>query len=120
MRLSYFIFSFIAVPRIVGVESTPDPRIRERFFIQCMFTGIPVPHTIVWRKGNRKINTTDNHYQVVVIQARNNITSSRLEVFPDSSEFSGVYECVISNDAGSDNTSIHIDLKGKLHVQFGK
>ena len=54
--------------------------------------------------------TTDDRYNIVNLPA----SSSRLETsIKTSGEFNGLYECIITNDAGSDNRSVYIELEGK-------
>lgn len=38
------------MPRITGVDVTPNPHVGEPFFIECTVDGIPSPN-IVWVKG---------------------------------------------------------------------
>ena len=93
------------------MASTPDPQIGQPFYIECMFTGIPAPQ-VTWRKDQDVINTTDGRYEVTTIPT----SSSRLETSANlnpNSESNGLYECIVTNNAGSDNTSFVIELKGK-------
>ena len=57
------------------------------------------------------INTGVDGYEIVAIPAKN---SSRLEVSKPTSEFNGVYECIIKNGAGSDNEFVKIELTGNF------
>ena len=79
-----------------------------------MFNGTPEPY-VVWRKGQDVIRASDGRYQIVNNSAMN---SSRLEASITSSDFSGLYECVVTNDAGSNNMSIDIKLNGKLYLRY--
>ena len=85
--------------------STPDPCIGEPLFIECIFSAIPV--NVTWRKGSDVLNTVDDHYQIMTIPDN----SSSLKIFAATNEFNGLYECIISNDAGRDNMSMYIELK---------
>ena len=55
------------------------------------------------------IKDSDDRY--LITSARN---SSYLEANVASSDFNGLYECIITNIAGRDNQSIEIKLNGKL------
>ena len=94
----------------MGVSSTPDPQIGKLLTIECTFSGIPAPE-VIWRKGQDVIRASDGRYQIT--SARN---SSYLEANVTSNDFDGLYECIVTNIAGSDNLSIEIKLDGKLYT----
>ena len=104
----------VAVPRIIGEDSTPGPDllIGKSFYIECRFTGIPEPR-VVWRKDQDVINATNGHYEVTTIPASFQSRLETLSTLKPTSEFNGLYECIVTNDAGSDNRSFNIELKGK-------
>lgn len=98
------------MPRITGLNSVRNPQIGGLLTIECMFEGTPAPY-VTWRKGQEVIRAGDGRYQIVNNSAMN---SSSLEASITGTDFNGLYECVVTNDAGSDCESIEIKLNGKL------
>ena len=102
---------FVAVPEIIAIEATPNPRIGEPFFLQCTVTGTPSP-TIVWMKDGIPLNKSI--LRIVSLLRKPN--SSCIVISKAAGiEYNGMYTCIASNDAGSVSSSFLIRLQGQQH-----
>ena len=97
----------VVKPEITGVNRTSDPVVGEPFFLECKYTGVPSPN-VVWSKDRRVLSELDDTIKIVPTDS-----SSRLEITQaTSTDFSGIYECNISNIAGFASQSFHITIQG--------
>ena len=107
----FYVLILLAVPKITATEATPNPRIGESFFLECSVDGIPDP-TIVWVKEGFPLNT--NNFPMVSLLSRPK--ASRIVVTKATGiEYSGMYICIASNDAGSVSSSFLIKLQGQQY-----
>ena len=96
------------LPSITSLfSSTSNPVVGEPFSIRCSVTGTP-PLIISWKKDGRVLEPSAD--EVLRIVASNIGRTSSVEVSKARSEFSGVYECIATNVAGSVNKSSPVQL----------
>ena len=50
------------------------------------------------------------------IMTNSRMNFSHLQAVITSNDFNGLYECIVTNDAGYDKESVEIKLKGKLYI----
>lgn len=98
-----------AAPNITILSTTDNPELGGSFFIRCTATGTPQP-AISWRKDGLVLEATND--EVLRIVSTNNGMTSSVEVSEGRAEFNGVYECIATNAAGSDNMSYRVQLLG--------
>ena len=80
--------------------------------MECSVAGIPLPD-VRWEFNNQMLeDSPDNQLRIVAISDGQ---TSRVEVSSATVEFNGVYRCIVSNDAGSVNQSIRIELRRKSY-----
>ena len=92
------------------MDSTPNPRIGESFFIECTFNGIPIPQSVVWEKDGDEIDEIETNIKIV-----HTTYSSCLKIIQATSIDEGIYLCNISNIAGLTYEQIPIKLlKGEI------
>ena len=91
------------------LSTTANPELGEPFFIHCTATGTPQP-TISWRKNGLILEATDD--EVLRIISTDMGRTSRVEVAEGRPEFNGIYECISTNIAGSDNMAVRVQLLG--------
>uniref|UniRef100_A0A4W3JWV4 Hemicentin 1 n=1 Tax=Callorhinchus milii TaxID=7868 RepID=A0A4W3JWV4_CALMI len=70
--------------------------------LACEATGIPRP-VVTWKKNGRLLNTDQNMYRL--------LSSASLVILSPTVEDTGLYECNVSNDAGSDQRTIRLTVQ---------
>ena len=103
-------YFFAALPIIIGTNITQNPQIGESFFIECNFTGLPIP-TVVWKKDGDELDEFND--DSIKIICRDNSSYLKIIGAIDTS-FNGLYECNITNVVGSISQSFQIKLQGQL------
>lgn len=84
-----------AHPEILGITNTLKPS--GVLDIDCTFRGIPTP-TISWVKGSLTVSSNANIFISI-----SNTGVARLSIDQAAAEDSGMYQCIATNDAGSDS-----------------
>ena len=74
--------------------------------ITCAFNGYPNP-SVVWRK-DRDILTPEDRLKITSCP-----TSSVMEIIQLQYEDAGVYACYITNQQGSESTSMVLSIHGR-------
>ena len=97
-----------ALPTIVSITPTSNPVVGEEFSIECTVAGTPLP-SIGWQFNDRELEDGD---KLRIVETSDGRTSS-VEVSDATTEFSGVYKCIVRNAAGSVNQSVRIELQRK-------
>ena len=79
---------------------------RDRFELVCTFTGIPAPQ-IRWEK-NERVFLLGKGRSII-----NSTGRSQLEINSLALSDAGVYNCSVSNIAGTDMRSVRLEVRGE-------
>ena len=104
MRVDFFV-----VPptiRLIDRDGLVTVQDQHPAWLPCTASGIPAP-TVQWFKDGREISGIG--YQV--------LSNGTLRITSVGVNDSGVYECVVSNKAGTTETNVTVDVQCKL-VKF--
>ena len=100
-----------ALPTIIITIATPNPVVGEEFSIEYTVAGTPVP-TIRWQFNDRTLENGNNFRILETLDGQTSI----VEVTDATTENSGVYTCIVSNDAGNVNQLVRIKLQCKYMI----
>ncbi|XP_032380766.1 hemicentin-1 isoform X2 [Etheostoma spectabile] len=90
-------------PSIAESHTNVTVTVNVQTTLSCEATGIPKP-TVSWMKNSRVINTDQNENMYRLL------SSGSLVVIAPTVEDTGVYECVVSNEAGEDSRFINLTV----------
>ena len=108
------IFCLVALPMIVRISSTPNPREGNQLIIECRVSGIPLP-TVVWMKDGGALSNNETIDRIFVSMSSEGV--SRISISSSIVEDSGVYTCTARNPAGSASNMIRVQVNdGKYNL----
>lgn len=98
---------FLVLPTIIRSYFSPEQPIPgKEFIIECQYEGFPQP-SASWRKGNATLSDSSN------VRISSKVGLAIIQVNWTTEEDNGVYECVISNNAGLVSRSFVVQLSSK-------
>ena len=107
----YILLISAAFPRVVDITYSMRSVEGQLLWLECTVSGIPTP-SIQWFKNDQSISS---HYNSLTISTAINGMLSIVKINSASLSDSGIYRCIATNDAGSSNDTIEIQVtKGKF------
>ena len=105
------LFFLLGALKIVHFTTTPNDIIQDKSAeLECVFSGWPLPHTVLWYKDNKLIsNGTEGIYHS--LQERGETLRSVLHLPPGREEQEGFYNCSATNSIPGWSSSAYGEIE---------